>query len=622
MCILKRQPLWSCRLLLACLLLLPVLRAADGPVLAKPEAPGKLALVTERVVIFKDGFALFVKNATGTAEKDGRVFTAEVPDGAVLGCFWATSEQQKPLAMRAEWDEVREERATETPCITTVELLRANKGKKVTLGLTREKAPDLAGLLAEVLELPPLKDRKELAAGAPSGLEHSGWLSATSARSAGEEAVGLTARPGETSRELVPRGGQLVVIETDQGRVVLPVSEVRTVAGAELITKMQRREEVVKRTKRLSFDLGAGAAGQKATLKIFYFSEGVRWIPTYRITGDLVDKVEIALQGEILNEAEDLAGAAVDLVVGVPNFRFKQTISPLSLERTLRQALVAANPNLMGLGNQYSNATFQQRAGEFRGRAQDVGPGEGALNLAPELAAAGQQDLFVYSAKSLSLKKGARATVPLWQSSAPLRHIYTMDVKVQRDPRSGGASYHNPEQPSSPSPLKLAQNQVWHQVELGNTTKAPWTTGAALIMKDLLPLGQELLTYTPSGGACLVPVTVAVDMCGNYQEEELSRQPNAMNWNGTSYALIRKKATVTIDNKRKEKSLTRIVISLGGRAEKASDGGKVRLDDYRTTDWHNSGYHGANNHSDVTWEFELEPGQSKTLTCEISIYVH
>jgi hypothetical protein len=435
-----------------------------------------------------------------------------------------------------------------------------------------------------------------------------------------EDAGAVAGAEGETVRELVPRGGQLVAVDTDQGRVVLPVAEVRTVAGAEIATKMQRKEEVVKRTKRLSFELGADAANQKAAIKILYFAEGVRWIPTYRISGDMAEKADLALQGEIVNEAEDISGAAVDLVVGVPNFRFKTTISPLSLEKTLRQALMAANPNLMR--NDYNSNSFQQRAGEWNGRAREGAGGEAAMNLAPELAAAGQQDLFVYSAKSLSLKKGARATTPLWQSSAPLRHLYTMDVKVNRDARSGSAYHRDPEQPSSPSPLKLAQQQVWHQIELGNTGKAPWTTGAALILKDHLPLGQELMTYTPPGAAALVPVTVAVDMCGSYTEEEISRQPNAMNWNGTNYTMIRKKATVTIDNKRKEKSLTRVSVSLGGKAEKANEGGKVKLDDFRLHDWQNTGYYGANNHSDVSWEFELDAGQTKTLTFEITLYVY
>ncbi|MCW8133949.1 MAG: hypothetical protein KIS92_26625 [Planctomycetota bacterium] len=586
---------------------------AEEPAPKKEPEPGELTLATDRVVIFKDGFALFVKTATGAADKDGRIFTGEVPEGAVLGCFWAAAEDKRALAMRAEWVETRAERVTETACVTTLELLRANKGKKVTLGMLREKAPDLSGTVVDVLELPPEPARPAVAARRDP---RAASMRAHLLMNAGEPVPAET--EGETVRELAPRGGNLVALDTDAGRVVLPVAEVRSVAGAELATKMQRREEVTTRAKRLTFELGAEAAGKQAKIKILYFAEGLRWIPTYRISGELVDKAEIALQGEIVNEAEDIANAAVDLVVGVPNFRFKNAVSPLSLETALRQALATVDQSLAG--NPYSNSNFQQRAGNHFEAAVPDAPA--AMNLAPELAAAGQQDLFVYSARTMTLKKGARATLPLWQAAAPLRHLYTMDVAPVRDPRSGGASYAANENGGNPSPLKLAEQKVWHQLELGNNTKTPWTTGAALIVKDLLPLGQDMLTYTPMGGASLLPVTVAVDMCGNYQEEEIARQPNAMNWNGTNYTLIRKKATVTVVNKRAEKSLTRVNIGLGGKAEKASDNGKVRLDDFRPRDWYNSGYQVANNHSDVNWEFELEPGATKTLTFEITLYVY
>lgn len=193
---------------------------ADDPPAAKPPAdPGHLTVVTERVVIFKDGYALFVKGAQGTADAQGRVYTESVPDAAVLGCVWAVTgkDDDKIVAMRSEWHESKETRTKETACITTLELLRANTGKSVTLGLTREKATDVVGQLVEVLDLPP----EVLAPGA-----------------------GPVFPPGETAIETAPRGGQLVAVATDHGRIVLPVAEVRTVSGADIVTKMTRTENV------------------------------------------------------------------------------------------------------------------------------------------------------------------------------------------------------------------------------------------------------------------------------------------------------------------------------------------------------------------------------------------
>ncbi len=580
---------------------------------ANADAAKQLTIATERVVIFKDGYALFIKTASGTTDADGRLFTDQVPDGAVLGCFWATTDQQKTVGMSAEWVEKTTEKTTTTACVTTVELLRANRGHKVVLVLAGDKTSSVSGNIVDVLDLPALPPQP-----APAGAigRHPEWISSARLQEAAEN-------PFAEPFELVPRGGQLVAIDIDQGRLVLPVVQVMTVAGTDLVTTMVRRTQQTVRSKRLGFDLGKDAANRKATLRILYFSEGLRWIPTYRISGNFEDKADISLQGELINETEDISDAAVDLVVGVPNFRFKTTVSPLTLESTLRQALASADPSLRN--NAYSQVMMNQNSAGAVSDVRDTGAA--ALSMAPELSAGGQQDLFVYGAKHLALKKGARATLPLWQSTAAMRHFYTFDIPVVRDPQSG-ASYRSGDDDdngnrnrAARSPLRLAEHQVWHKFELNNTSPVPWTTGAALIIRDTLPIGQDLLAYTPVGATSLLPVTVAIDMCGDYAEQELARQQGALVWDRTTYALIRKRVTITVRNLRKQPSLTRVSVGLGGKAEVISDDGRIQLNDYRSEDWKDHGNREVNNHSDLSWELTLDAGATKTLTCEFGFYL-
>src|ERR1043165_6289683 len=73
-------------------------------------AASQLELSTERVIIFKDGYGLIVKNGKATADAQGKVFTPQVPESAILGSFWAMSDAQKLLAMEAGWEEKREVR--------------------------------------------------------------------------------------------------------------------------------------------------------------------------------------------------------------------------------------------------------------------------------------------------------------------------------------------------------------------------------------------------------------------------------------------------------------------------------------------------------------------------------
>ena len=573
-------------------------------------AVGELALTTERVVVFKDGYGLFVKTAIATADAEGRVFTGEVPDAAVLGSFWATIDDGTIRAMRAEWIDEQHERTRSTPCISMLELLRANVGKQLTMGLADRDAPPLACKLIEVLDRPPVVDSPP-----PVGASRTGGH--TSARASWRpilkpQQVGQP--PLEQVRQLVPEGGELMVIEKPDGnRLVMPVRAVRTLSGEDLETRMTHHELVATHRKRLTFDLGSEAANQPVRLNLMYFAEGVRWIPTYRLDGDLEESGELALQGELINEAEDFAGAVVDLVVGVPSFRFKSVVSPLTLEVALRQSLPS--------GGQFANAMFSQRAGEARGYVRSTGASAGGsvLNLAPELAVTGEQDLYVYTAGRISLKRGARAVLPLWRSIIPIRHLYTLDVNTVRDSRSGmrqGATPHD-----ASSPLRLLGTQVWHQLELSNSTDVTWTTGPALMLHGHLPLGQDLLTYTPPGRRCLMPVTVAMDVRSEYEEQEIERTPNALKWNSQTYSLIRKKGTVTVTNFRNKDCELHIIVGVGGKAEEASDDGQTRLNDYRSTDWSGSNYGQVNNHSDVTWTLTLPPGESKTLTFEFSFYV-
>ena len=123
-----------------------------------------------------------------------------------------------------------------------------------------------------------------------------------------------------------------------------------------------------------------------------------------------------------------------------------------------------------------------------------------------------EQDLFVYSAGRRSLAKGARATINLWELEVPLEHLYTLDLDVVRGSEFEAYLRHPGRQQESP--LQLAKNPVWHQLRLENGSLFPWTTGPALLLRGLIPLGQELLTYTPRGAQVLVPVTVAVDRSG------------------------------------------------------------------------------------------------------------
>jgi hypothetical protein len=300
----------------------------------------------------------------------------------------------------------------------------------------------------------------------------------------------------------------------------------------------------------------------------------------------------------------------------VPNFRFKSVISPMALEASLRNILQEAAPQLMS--QSMANTLFTQRSGEFRGQpAEAPAPAApGAPALPPELIGEGAQDLFVYTVPRLSLQAGQRAAVPLITASVPFRHLYTWDVRLTRSGTEGLG-----EAGPHPSPIKLLKNDVWHHIEMTNTTGLPWTTGAALAMQGFLPLGQELLTYTSAGGKCQLPLTVAIDVRGTYAEEETAREPQGVVFNKHTYARVNKKGTLRVTNYKKEAIDLVIQCDFGGKATAASDDGKITLTDFTGEDWTNfRGHPALTPHSNVRWSLNLKAGESKEVTCEYHYY--
>ncbi len=545
----------------------PAALASEVGARVKPSgSEGRLVESVERVAIFKDGYGLFTRKATAVVSADGTVYTTAIPEGAVLGSFWATAKNAELRSMRAEVFEESVREHHDELCVDTAELIRANPGREVVLHLAGGQAPgEVRGKLRGLLER-PVDLGKERETGTVTHVPRSPQA-----------------------------GGHLVVIEQAEGeRLVLPLSEVRRIGGKSLNTRCTIERSVHTSSKRLVFDLGKKAAGRRVTLSLMYFAPGIRWIPTYRLDLDGQTKGELALQAELLNEVEDLEGTLLDLVVGVPNFRFKTVASPLTLERALRDVLGRVAPGLMGQGGNLSNALFSQRGGERMTLAAS-----GTANLGPDLPPDAPQDLEVYHLPPIHLAKGARMSVPLWQRGIDTKHVHTVDLKLDQVRRARGRS-----------PLELSTNEVWHQLELLNPTRQAWTTGPVLVMRDGLPIAQELLTYTPPGRSTLLPLTIAVNLRTRIAEEETWREEKPERIDGRHWRRVKRHGTVEIDNGVGRPIELRLRLETEGKVISAA-AGTIR---------HSDGS-GPNNHSRVLWTVKLRPGKQRTLTFESEAFV-
>ncbi len=573
------------------------------------EDSNRLTLTNERAIVFKDGYFMMVKSAVGKTDEQGRVFTEEVPDAAVLGSFWAIPEDGNIREMVAGWTDVKEEKMRAVDCQSMVEVLSANVGKHCSF---RHHNREYAGTIAKVLKTDsttPVDLNRAI---------HSGMWAGD--REVAEQlglAVSVT-RPT----------GAFFQLATGEGDLLLNVGSVSHLRIDGMETTRSERTTIRSRRKQLTIRLDK--KNEQVKMRLIYFRPGVRWIPTYRVdlTDELVDQprfekakarwAAVSLQGELINEAEDLREVPIDVVVGVPNFRFKSVSSPLVLEATMRNALVQAVPDLMGqsLGNRsISNALYTQRSGEFRSSRAEGG-GDGApVQLPADLTSSGGNDLYVYSLPTMTLNRGERATVPIMTTRVPYRDVYTWDLHVPHSVNYAGQG-----EPSR-SPLVLSENQVWRQVELINDSNMPWTTGAAMFANGFQPVAQELLTYTSPGGICRVPVTVAVDLRGKVRDRELEREFNALRWRGSDYLRVTGDIALELANNKTHPVNVEIRMNFGGMAAAASDDGEIVKRAYRAEDWTGMSGDGINNNSLVTWKGPIEPGECFKPSVNYHFYI-
>lgn len=550
----------------------------------------EIRFLPQKVIVFKDGYSLIIKKGSGTTDNNGEIHTREVPDAAVLGSFWATSLDGGLIGMRAGWREDTTEEEVVVNASDNLQILLANEGRKAEVIHTDGKRA--SGVIHKVLVSEESRPSPAIPLTLPALPRSNSAPAATTI----------------TRTESV-RSGSHFILRTDAGDQLLAAAAVESLIIVDMATSTKKKVRTKTRSKRLSFRFDKPNTREEITM--MYFRPGVRWIPTYRVDlpgQDAKEKLaKLSLQAEILNEAEELIDVPVDIVVGVPNFRFQKTPSPLVLESVLRNSLARAEPALMSqMRADFSNASYSSRSGEFRRDAAAASgrAAAGDVELPGELAAGGAQDLFIYNLPNLRLRKGDRAAVSIFTAKVPYRDVYTWDLHLTRADIATA-----PAGQGIASPLTLSTNQVWHQIELTNTTKVPWTTGAAMIMTGQQPLAQELLTYTSPKDHCRVPVTVSVETRGSFSETETARELKALRWDSRDYARIKNEATLDLCNNKPLPIDVEISVRLGGRVEKVSHGGVATLRAYDRSDWTQyRGSEAVNNSSRVTWKTSLKAG--------------
>lgn len=355
-------------------------------------------------------------------------------------------------------------------------------------------------------------------------------------------------------------------------------------------------------------------ATSQENVEMAYLQRGIGWLPSYLVHLKDDKKAQIVLRAELVNDAEDIKDATLSLVVGVPNFKYDKLVSPFvsnqSLEAFLNQLNSSSNDlqyarRNMAMSNMITTQSISYDAME----EMDVYGGGGNTD---EVETQSQEDLFFYTRNGVSLPKGGRALYSLFNEEVDYKHIYEVEL-----PQNNGYSVVYKQDNEQ-------KNDVYHSLELKNSTDFPWTTGTAMVTQprktkegsvnqtaDPQVLSQDMLKYTAKTSKTMLRLTVAPDIMVKDNEQETERETDIKK-KKIVYDLVTATATIEVKNyKDKEVNL---------KVSRTIIGEMLKTD----SDWETKkrpNYYAINPVNDVTWELKLSAGESKTITYSYQFYV-
>ena len=274
----------------------------------------------------------------------------------------------------------------------------------------------------------------------------------------------------------------------------------------------------------LTISLEGAKEGDEVTIAYYYLWKGVRWTPSYLLERGEDGRVALELRGEITNDLIDLKGTRVFFVVGVPNFAFVGTPSPMVAQKSLEQVTAALQRTAVYARNDFSNGQYNNLLSNSQMRAtveplevrQPAATEAGYAPAAglPNVQSTDAGSLHLYEVGNIDLAKGERAIVQLDSMDLACTDLVVWDVG---DARVDTAAHMVTPADRSANPL----THYW-MLKAGDT---PLTTGPALVVKGEIALSQDRIFYTPRHTAGRFKAGTAVGVAGVASETVISREP-------------------------------------------------------------------------------------------------
>jgi len=197
------------------------------------------------------------------------------------------------------------------------------------------------------------------------------------------------------------------------------------------------------------------------------------------------------------------------------------------------------------------------------------------MDLGPEIAGAKKsEDLYMFTVKHISLKKGERMVIPITEYELDYTDVYALNIPFT--PPTEAIRNMNQNQRNDLS-RAFHSPKVKHKIRIENKSSQPFTTAPAMILKDGRLVAQGMMTYTSVGANVDVELTTAVDITVKKSDKEIKRSPNAVKWDGSNYTRIDLEGAITLTNYKKKATIVEITRYTLGNVDSVGQDGKEEM---------------------------------------------
>jgi hypothetical protein len=313
------------------------------------------------------------------------------------------------------------------------------------------------------------------------------------------------------------------------------------------------------------------------------------------------EPLDLEQNAVVKNELGDIEAAEILLISGFPSVQFAHVTSPFSLRTTwakffqeLSQRVDPSNP--LGI-----NVASQQAVS-----INSVAPGR-----SPDLSAtpAGEgADIHYQSLGKRTLLEGDSLVISTASGKAPYKRIVEW---IMPDTRLANGRYID-DYLRQQEPDKY-EDAVWDAVRFKNPLTFPMTTGPAMIVSNGRFNGQRMTYWVNTGEETTLHITKALSIRTHHTEQEQPGSREIVYVGGNDFREIAVKGELKVNNHRNEPVSMVIRRRFSGDLTSADGSPKCVLREEGVTS--------INKRNELTWTFDLKPGEEKTLTYQYSMLV-